>query len=215
MVQTNLENRTPLFMCLIGPTAGGKTSVSRLLLSENIETLKLSVSATTRTPRPGEVDKKDYYFISEEEFKDKIYKKEFIEWEVNHGMYYGTLKETLQKTTTDLLFDIDIKGAIKLKALFPERTIVVFFVPPTFEELKSRLNKRGNISQEEMDMRFETMQVEYSTLLNNKGLIDYFVVNDCFEEACTHAHSILEAERSRLSRISIEYINNILKISSD
>ncbi|MCL4152610.1 UNVERIFIED_CONTAM: hypothetical protein GTU68_013453 [Idotea baltica] len=200
-------------MCLIGPTAGGKTSVSKTLLSENVETLKLSVSVTTRTPRTGEIDQKDYYFISEEDFKTKIHNKEFIEWEVNHGMYYGTLKEALENTSTDLLFDIDIKGAIKLKALFPERTTVVFFVPPTFEELKLRLNKRGNISQEEMDRRFETMKLEYSTLLSNKGLIDYFVVNDCFDEACTHAHSILEAERSRLSRISLEYINSILKIS--
>lgn len=212
MVQSRLENRDKIFFCLIGPTAGGKTSVSKALLEENIETLELSRSATTRVPRNGEVNGKDYYFLKKEEFEKKIEAGSFIEWENNHGNLYGTLKETVEDAAKDLLFDIDVKGAIKLKALFPSKTVIIFFIPPTFEELKARLVKRGSVDESEMQVRFETMKSEYKVLENNKGIIDYFVVNDCFDDACKHARSILQAERCKLGRINSSYVKEVLKM---
>lgn len=212
MVQSKLENRDKMFFCLIGPTAGGKTSVGKALLKENTLSLELSRSATTRAPRAGEVAGKDYDFLSKEEFENKIESGDFVEWENNHGNLYGTLKETVKNANKDLLFDIDVKGAIKLKALFPKSTIIIFFIPPTFEELKERLIKRGSIDEAEMKVRFETMKKEYKILENNKGIIDYFVVNDCFDDACNHARSILQAERCKLARINDSYIKEVLKM---
>jgi guanylate kinase len=142
---------------IAAPSGAGKTSVTRHLLQSLPDQLSFSISCATRAPRNNEKDKVDYYFISVDAFKERINRKEFVEWEMVYaGKYYGTLKSELyriwQENKTPLL-DVDVKGGLNVQQLYPERSLSLFIEPPSIEELERRLNARGTETPESLKAR--------------------------------------------------------------
>ena len=207
--------RTGMLLCMIGPAGGGKTTFTQRLLAHQHDSLHLSVSVTTRTARPNERDGSSYFFVTRPEFEAKIQRGEFFEWEEIHGNHYGTLKATVDQAlsgNSDLLLDIDIKGALRFKKALPLNTVVVFLVPPSVAILKSRLQARGSITPTELATRLGTAEREYRTLLelaDQPGAVDYFVVNDVAEETYQTLQAIVSAERVRLIRLSKDDVRSI------
>ena len=158
------------------PSGTGKSTVAKLVM-ERVGSLEFSVSATTRPMRPGERDGVDYHFLSRETFERKIAENGFIEHEFFFGNFYGTL---LDKTTEaieagrNLLFDLDVKGALNLKRIFGERALLVFLKPPSMEELARRLQERKSESAETLKSRLERAEME----LSHADQFDFVVVND-------------------------------------
>lgn len=166
---------------IVAPSGTGKSSLMRRLKSEDL-LLDESISYTTRAIRPGEVDGKDYFFVSEIEFKKMIDEDEFTEWAIVHGDYKGTSKKFVQKKIQkghNLIFDLDIQGTDSLKAAFPEQTVAIFIRPPSFEILRDRLVGRGTETKEALDIRLENAKKE----LLRADDYDYVVVNDDLDRA--------------------------------
>ncbi|MCE1168717.1 MAG: guanylate kinase [Sphingobacteriia bacterium] len=159
------------------PSGAGKTSVVNGLLSLRND-LMFSVSATSRDMRPGEIDGKNYYFISPDEFRSKIDKQDFVEWEeVYAGSYYGTLKSELERIWNQnchVLFDVDVKGGVRLKELFAKDTLAIFIAPPSLEVLEQRLRGRNTESEESLAKRLGKAKWE----MEFSSKFDYVVVND-------------------------------------
>lgn len=175
---------------LTAPSGAGKTSITRYLL-EKIPTLAFSISAATRKPRGGEQHGKDYYFISEDEFKQHIKNEEFIEWEmVYEGKYYGTLKSEMHRIWGEgrvPVLDIDVHGAIHVQQEYPINTLSLFVKPPSVEELRKRLQSRGTESAESIETRVNKAAYELSFAHHFK----HVVVNEDLEEACKEAEAIV------------------------
>ncbi|HVX26791.1 MAG TPA: guanylate kinase [Parafilimonas sp.] len=175
---------------ITAPSGAGKTSVTKYLLSK-IPALAFSISATTRKPRSNEVDGVDYYFITENEFHDKILVNEFIEWEmVYEGKYYGTFKNELNriwKENKTPLLDIDVKGAIHVHEQFNDNCLTIFIEPPSVEELKKRLQSRGTESLESLQTRLNKAIFE----LSFKHQFNKIVINDDLERACNETEKIV------------------------
>ena len=175
---------------ITAPSGAGKTSVTRYLLSK-ISSLAFSVSATTRKPRSNEIDGRDYYFISEDEFHQKIQAKEFIEWEmVYEGKFYGTFKNELKRIWREdktPLLDIDVKGAIHVHEQFNNNCLTIFIEPPSVDELKKRLQSRGTESLESLQTRLNKAIFE----LSFKHQFNKIVVNDDLEHACIETEEIV------------------------
>lgn len=170
-------------LIISAPSGAGKTTLVQHLLSAGLP-LMFSVSATSRKPRGSEVNGREYYFITSAEFRRKIRKGEFIEWqEVYRDHYYGTLRSEIERITGENkipLFDLDVQGGINLKKIFGENALAVFIMPPSIEELRSRLVKRGTDSPEKIEMRVEKASSEI--LLADK--FDRIIVNDGLGKAC-------------------------------
>lgn len=164
------------------PSGAGKTTLVKHLL-DNLDSIEFSVSCATRSPREGEIDGKDYYFISAEEFKQKIENEEFAEWEeVYAGSYYGTLKSEIEQIWANgksVIFDIDVIGGLNLKKLYPENSISVFIMPPSVEELERRLRARNTESEEKLRMRVEKAENE----LILAPQFDVVIVNENLEKS--------------------------------
>ena len=176
---------------ITAPSGAGKTSITHYLL-RTIPQLAFSISAATRKPRGTEKDGVDYYFISEEEFRQKTQRNEFVEWEmVYEGKYYGTLKSELEriwKQGKTPLLDIDIQGAIHVKQLYPKSSLSLFIEPPSVDELKKRLDSRGTESEASLMARVNKAAYE----LSFKGEFDKVILNDNFEKACKEAEQIVK-----------------------
>jgi guanylate kinase len=176
---------------ITAPSGAGKTSITRYLLQSFPDKLQFSISAATRPSRGNEKNGKDYYFISEAEFKEKIKDEAFAEWEmVYEGKYYGTLKEELHRIWDDdkiPVLDIDVKGAIHMKQQYPDSTLSLFIEPPTIDELKRRLTGRGTESEDSLMARVNKAAYEISF----KHSFDYVIVNDNLGRACTEARTIV------------------------
>lgn len=173
---------------LSAPSGGGKTTICKKLV-ERHKNVELSVSATTRPPRVHEVDGRDYYFISEEEFLQKVKNGDFLEFENVHGNWYGTLKSELGKIEGNdkiLLFDIDVNGALNIKRMKPN-AILIFIMPPSKEELIERLKSRKTESAEIIQKRLERLPYEYE----QSKKFDYIVVNDNLEKAVREVEKII------------------------
>lgn len=168
------------------PSGAGKTTIVRYLLRE-IPGLAFSVSATTRPRRPHEVDGRDYYFISPEEFLAKVAANEFVEWEeVYAGLYYGTLHQELDRLWAagkDILFDIDVKGALNLQAAYPDRSLSIFIKPPSEAVLRERLRKRDTETEASLRKRLDRAAEE----LAYADRFDRILINDDLEEALAAA----------------------------
>jgi guanylate kinase len=180
-----------LFLVLIGPSGAGKSSLGKEL-REKFPQLKLSVSVTTRPPRPGEIDGKDYFFVTREKFE--LMKPDLLEWEEVHGQLYGTPLEPISLARSrgeSFFFDIDIRGAGTLKSKFPKETTVIGILPPTFETLAQRIQARSEISPEELATRLNTARFEYEEM-EKVDFIDYTVVNDCKSRALDELCRIVE-----------------------
>lgn len=174
------------------PSGAGKTTIARHLLKKYGSHLSFSTSATTRDKREGEVEGKDYYFLSNEEFKNKVENDEFIEWEeVYEDRYYGTLKEEVDRIIASgkkVVFDVEIYGAQNIKQKYDERCCVIFVKPPSFRELVSRLTNRGTETPSSLKKRISRIKKE---LLFEKTF-DMVLLNDDLETALKEAESIVE-----------------------
>jgi guanylate kinase len=175
---------------ITAPSGAGKTSITRHLLAK-FPQLAFSVSAATRSPRSHETDGVDYYFLSLEEFKQKIQQGDFAEWEmVYEGKYYGTLKSELkriwQAEKTPLL-DIEVKGAIHIQEQYPNSTLSLFIEPPSVDELKRRLETRGTETPESLQARVNKASYE----LSFKHHFDKIIVNKELEVACQQAETLV------------------------
>ncbi|TMI69751.1 MAG: guanylate kinase [Bacteroidetes bacterium] len=176
---------------ITAPSGAGKTSITRHLL-KTFPQLAFSISAATREPRNYETNGVDYYFIPLEEFKARIKKKEFAEWEmVYEGKYYGTLKSELQRIWNNNqvpLLDIDVKGAIHVQQQYPKSLLTLFIEPPSIEELKKRLESRGTETAESLQARVNKAAYE----LSFKDHFDKCILNDDFKRACAEAETIVQ-----------------------
>lgn len=170
------------------PSGGGKTTIVRKILAEFPE-IVFSVSATTRPKRPDEIDGVHYFFLSEKEFEEKVRNDEFIEWERFYDYYYGTLKtfvlDNIEKGKTVLL-EIDVKGALSVKKLFPD-AVLIFIDVPSFEELVERLRKRKTESESDFKKRIDRAKME----LSYKDKFDYIFINKDLEEVTSQIKSLL------------------------
>lgn len=163
-----------------GPSGAGKSTLLKRLLAER-ERYAFAVSCTTRPPRPGEVEGRDYYFLADEDFQRRVEAEEFAEWEQLHARRYGTLKseiERLRSAGRHVLFDVDVKGALALKRIYPEARLV-FIAPPSLEALEARLRGRRSESEEQIRIRLERSRLE----LELADRFDCRVVNDELERS--------------------------------
>jgi len=157
------------------PSGTGKTTIVRRILKEFPE-LVFSVSATTRKKREHEVDGVDYFFISEEEFKNKIHNNEFVEWELFYDYYYGTFRSFIENRVNNgkpVILEVDVHGAVEIKKIYPE-AILIYIAPPSLDELILRLKKRKTENEDELKKRIERAKME----LSQKDKFDYFVINN-------------------------------------
>ena len=176
---------------ITAPSGAGKTSITRYLLA-NFPQLAFSVSAATREARTYEQDGKDYYFMTEQNFLEKIRNNEFVEWEmVYEGKYYGTLKSELQRIwalNKVPVLDIDVKGAIHVQGQFPNSTLSLFIEPPSVDELKRRLQSRGTESIESLQARINKASYEISF----KDQFNHIIVNSDLPTAQAQASAIVK-----------------------
>lgn len=189
-----------------GFSGSGKGTIMKELLKNYPGQYSLSISATTRDPRPGEENGREYFFKTTEEFEQMIAEDALIEYAqyVNH--YYGTPREYVESQLSagkDVILEIEIQGALKVKERFPD-TVLMFISPPGAEELKKRLVGRGTETMDVIDARL-SRAVEESLGIEN---YDYFVINDVLEDCVKEVHSIIQNEHSRVSR-NINLINQI------
>lgn len=183
-------NKGKLFV-FSAPSGAGKTTIVKHLLSQNAN-LEFSVSAASRAIRCGEVNGKDYYFISADKFREKISNNEFIEWEeVYKDQYYGTLKSELERIWAKgnhVVFDVDVVGGLNIKNAFPENTLAVFVMPPSSEVLKDRLINRCTEDEESLKKRLEKADYE----LSFAEKFDIILVNDNLETAINEAKKLID-----------------------
>ena len=196
-------NRKGLLLVVSGPSGAGKGTICKGLLNKN-DQIKLSVSATTRKPRNGEVHGVNYFFIEKEEFTKMIENGEFLEYAQIYDNFYGTPKaaiiECLEKGQ-DVILEIEMQGARQIKEVYPEG-VFIFVLPPSLEELKSRIVGRGTETQEEIEKRFSCAFEEINQIVN----YDYFIVNEDIEKSVSDVEAIICAEKNKVTR----YKNNII-----
>jgi guanylate kinase len=190
-------NKKGLLIVLSGPSGAGKGTICKEWLSKHPETV-LSVSATTRQPRPMEKDGVNYFFKTREEFERMIEENEFLEYASVYDNYYGTPRKYVQHQLMaghDVILEIDIQGALQVKDRFDEG-VFIFIVPPTMEELKKRIVKRGTEDPEVILKRFNSAFEE----INFIKRYNYVVVNDVVENAVSKIEAIIMAEKCRVDR---------------
>jgi guanylate kinase len=169
------------------PSGSGKTTIVRHLLSKKDLNLEFSISAATREARGEEINGKDYYFMSIEEFKKHIKADDFVEWEeVYRDNFYGTLKSEIERIWANgknVIFDIDVAGGLRIKKKFPNETLAVFVKPPSIDELKIRLKKRSTESEDKINMRIAKASVELATAPQFDKIIKNYDLDIAKEEA--------------------------------
>lgn len=187
-----------LLIVISGPSGAGKGTICKALL-EKRDDLFISVSATTRSPRAGEVDGVNYHFLTKEDFIARVEKNDFLEYANVHGNMYGTPKFKVEEMLAEgknVILEIDIQGALKVKENFSEG-VFIFILPPSMEELKQRIIKRGSETEESLMTRFKNAYKE----INYVSKYNYAVVNDTLDLAVSKVESIIAAEKCRVDRI--------------
>lgn len=194
-----------LLIVVSGPSGAGKDTVCNKVV-EDMKDTKISISMTSREPRGKEQDGVEYYFVTKEEFEEKIKNDEFLEYAIVHNnQYYGTPKAKIEEDISkgkNIILVIDIQGALKIKEILPE-ALFIFIMPPSMEELKDRLIKRGTESKKKILERFKTAYNE----INEFAKYNYVVVNDRVDKAVNKVKSIITAEKCRVDRIEEIYLN--------
>ncbi|WP_252230358.1 guanylate kinase [Clostridium sp. ZBS15] len=192
------DKKRGLLIVISGPSGAGKGTICKELLEKN-DNLLLSVSATTRSPRNGEVDGVNYHFLSKEDFITRIEKNDFLEHAEVYGNYYGTPKSNVDKmldSGRDVILEIDIQGALKVKEN-TEEGVFIFILPPSMEELKQRIIKRGSETPESLMKRFKSAYKE----INFVSKYNYAVVNDEVNVAVEKLEAVILAEKCRVDRL--------------
>lgn len=193
-------HRRGLMLVLSSPSGAGKTTLSRRLLDSDVE-IEMSVSATTRKPRPGEVDGKDYFFLSTEDFGIMRNRGEFLESAKVFGNYYGTPRKPVEDALArgrDVLFDIDWQGTQQLDESAPEDLVKVFILPPSAQELEKRLERRA---QDPADVVAARM-AKASDEISHYQEYDYIIINDDVDRAFAALQAVLRAERLKRRRLT-------------
>ena len=183
-----MESTKGNLFIITAASGAGKTSLVKALVSEN-PNIKVSISFTTRNPRVGERDGKDYFFLDDIDFKKMVENNEFLEMAKCHGSLYGTSKLTVKETLDkgkDIILEIDYQGAFNVKKLFPE-SISIFIIPPSIKALEDRLHKRGQDSEKDIKLRVAAARNEMSHL----GKFDYVIINNKFEKALFELKTII------------------------
>ena len=216
MANTHLFYKPNLVIVISGPSGSGKSTVIDALCKAD-ETLQLSISATTRNPRPGEADGVKYHFLSKAEFEKYIQQDRFLEWAEYGGNLYGTLKSEItaaREAGKDAILEIEVEGSLKIRDqdLAPARNILIFIVPPSFAILEKRLRRRKTESERELKQRLDIAKTEVSMIRH----YDYWISNpeDATEQAVQQIQTIISAERSRVDSKLIETLNPLLGIDS-
>lgn len=202
MIKTNNKG---LLIVVSGPSGAGKDTICHKLIKEN-SNIWMSVSMTTRKPRPLEKEGVDYFFVSSEDFLNKIKDNTFLEYASYNDNYYGTPKDKVEKKLNegkDVILVIDINGAINIKKIIPS-ALFIFIMPPDMETLKNRLIGRKTESKDKVVQRFITAYNE----VNNYKKYNYVVVNDKVEDAVNKVKSIIQSEKCRVDRIEDIYLGN-------
>jgi len=190
-----------LLFIICSPSGAGKTTLTRELL-RSFRPLTFSVSCTTRKPRAAEVDGRDYFFVSREDFMHRVEAGAFVEWAEVHGNLYGTSTSELDRARSEdkvgIVFDVDYQGARQIKAKLPS-AVGVFILPPSMEELARRLRGRATDDESTIQRRFSKAKTE----IENYRLFDYLIVNDDLEKSQARLRSIVYAEASRTTRLAM------------
>ncbi len=189
-----------------GPSGCGKGSIIKEYLKTNRDHAWLSISCTSRPMRPGDENGVNYYFLSKEEFERMIKRNEFLEYAEYNGHYYGTPKEYIENrlaSGTDVLLEIEVQGAMKVKELLPE-SICIFVMPPSMKDLRDRLVGRGTENYESILGRFKTAYKE----INEVTKYNYVITNDEIDNAVLKMQSIIVSEKCRVDRIEEVYLAN-------
>lgn len=185
-----------------GPSGAGKGTICKALIEKN--PIWISTSCTTRKPRVGEVDGINYFFIEREEFLKRMDNDEFLEYAEVYGNFYGTPRSEVLRLLDegkDVILEIDIQGALKIKSSYPEG-VFIFIMPPSMEELKNRITNRGSETPESLKTRLEAAYDEISFA----SKYDYAVVNDEVDKAVKKIESIIIAEKCRVFKIKDELL---------
>ncbi len=193
-----MQGNRGILIVISGPSGAGKGTICKALLEKH-DNIYISVSATTRAPRSGEVEGVNYYFLTKEAFEEKVNNNGFLEYANVHGNFYGTPKVNVEKMLDegkDVILEIDIQGALQVKENFKEG-VFIFILPPSMEELKQRIIKRGSETEESLMTRFKNAYKE----INYVSKYNYAVVNDKLEEAVSKVEAIIAAEKCRVDRI--------------
>ncbi len=193
-----MQGNRGILIVISGPSGAGKGTICKALLDKH-DNIFISVSATTRSPRQGEIDGVNYYFLTKESFEEKVKENGFLEYANVHGNFYGTPKVNVEKMLDegkDVILEIDIQGALQVKDNFKEG-VFIFILPPSMEELKQRIIKRGSETEESLMTRFKNAYKE----INYVSKYNYAVVNDELEVAVSKVESIITAEKCRVDRI--------------
>lgn len=195
-------------LVISGPSGSGKGTVCKKLLERNKD-LVYSISATTRKARKGEIDGVNYFFMDEKTFDEMASRGEFLEYASVHGNKYGTPKKFVVEQVNKgeiVILEIDVQGALQVKKLYDE-AVFVFLLPPSMEELKKRILKRGTESKEDMDIRLKNAGDELKLVYE----YDYVVVNDSVDEAVENIEAIIKAEKLKVKR-SENILDRIINI---
>jgi guanylate kinase len=171
------------------PSGSGKTTIARAIM-QKYPGMLFSVSATTRPPRAGELEGRDYFFLSKEEFQRRVETGDLVEWEEIYGNFYGTLKSEVDRALrqgTIMLFDVDVKGALSIKKTYPDDSVLIFIKPPSFEALQQRLLNRKTEDDATIRRRLDRVPME----LEKGGQFDWQVVNDDLKIAVVKVDEII------------------------
>lgn len=199
------ENNQGILVVVSGPSGCGKSTLNNLLLRSR-KNITMSISDTTRKPRGEEKDGVEYNFLTKEQFEENIKNDKYLEYATVHSHYYGTPKHNINKLLKngiDVILEIDIEGARKVKEKCPN-AVFIFIMPPSMEILKDRLMGRKTESKEQLVERFKTAYKE----INEVTKYNYVIVNDDLNESLLKMNSILECERCRVDRIEDVYLGN-------
>jgi guanylate kinase len=192
------EGRGILFV-VSSPSGGGKGTLIQRVLNK-VPNLSYSVSFTTRTPRNGEVDGREYFFVTRDQFEKMVAANEFFEWAEVHNKLYGTARNQIVRELSagrDIILEVDVQGAASVRSLMAD-SVSIFILPPSYEVLRRRLEARGTDSADELDLRLRNAPIE----LKQYSAFQYVIINDDADRAAEQLRAVVQAERARLNRQS-------------